>query len=222
MKNTIFPKTAPKIHFFFKKCNIENGSWSYNQMLKKKSSYQDVHHDLIKQCKKGQQKAQMQIYKLYYKAMFNSSLRIVGNHTDAEDIMQESFLDAFQKLDQYTEEGSFGGWLKRIVINNSLDFIYKQKPQSEFSEHMEIVEDEFDTSDEIEIKIAEIKTALGKIKDEYRIIISLFLFEGYDHEEICQILGISYNLSRTRYSRAKKKLLEEVLFIQKERSFRWA
>jgi RNA polymerase sigma-70 factor (ECF subfamily) len=136
--------------------------------------------------------------------------------------MQESFLDAFQKLDQYSEEGSFGGWLKRIVVNNSIDFVNKHKLQTELNEHLEIVEDPSADYDEKEIRLKDIRTALKRIKDEYRIIISLYLFEGYDHEEISEILNISYNLSRTRYSRAKKKLQEEIESIQKERSFKWA
>jgi len=191
-------------------------------MLRNKSTYKDVHHDLIEQCKKGKQKAQMQIYKLYYKAMFNTSLRIVKSSSDAEDIMQDSFMDAFRKIEQYSEEGSFGGWLKRIVLNNSLDFLNKQKPQTELIDNLEVVEDSNENYEDFKIKLKDVKTALEQIKDEYRVIISLYLFEGYDHEEICDILGVSYNLSRTRYSRAKKKLVEQMKSIQKERSIKWA
>lgn len=154
--------------------------------------------------------------------MFNTSLRIVGNKSDAEDIMQDSFIDGFQKLDQYVEDGSFGGWLKRIVVNNSLDHLHKNKKETPLNEHMEVVELETE-SDEIEkLRIADIKEALNKIKDDYRVMISLYLFEGYDHEEISEILDISYNLSRTRYSRARKKLRDEIEILQKERSFKWA
>lgn len=191
-------------------------------MLKRKSSYRDVHHELIKKCRKGHQKSQMQIYKLYYKAMFNTSLRIVGNTSDAEDIMQDSFINAFQKIAQYTEGGSFGGWLKRIVVNNSLDMLQKNKLDTEFSDHLEIVEEEPVMPSIDKIRLKDIKEAIDKMKEEYRVIISLYLFEGYDHEEISEILGISYNLSRTRYSRARKKLIDEVELIQKERNFKWA
>jgi len=190
-------------------------------MFDKKATYTDVHHDLIQLCRKGNHKAQMQIYKLYYRSMFNTSLRIVKSAHDAEDIMQDSFIQAFDKLEQYKENGSFGGWLKSIIVNNSLDFIRKQTPQSEFSDQMELVENENEDS-VVDMKLKDIKSALENIKDEYRIIISLYLFEGYDHEEISDILKISYNLSRTRYSRAKKKLLEKVQQIQKERSLQWA
>jgi len=191
-------------------------------MLKKKSTYQDVHHELIKQCKKGQQKAQMQIYKLYYKAMYNTSLRILNSKNDAEDVMQDSFLDAFQKLDQYQEDGSFGGWLKKIVINNSLDLLKKRKSLANVHESWEIIENDSNPDIDFNIRLKDIKKALERIKDEYRIILSLYLFEGYDHEEISEILNISYNLSRTRYSRAKKKLTEIIKSLQQERSNKWA
>ena len=191
-------------------------------MLKKKSTYRDVHHELIKKCKKGHQRSQMQIYKLYYKAMFNTSYRIVGNKSDAEDIMQDSFIDAFQKIDQYGEDGSFGGWLKRIVVNNSLDHLHKHRNEFELNDYMEVVESEDESDDINKIRLVDIKEALKKVKDEYRVIISLYLFDGYDHEEISEILNISYNLSRTRYSRARKKLKDEIEIIQKERSFKWA
>lgn len=191
-------------------------------MLKKKSTYRDVHHELIKKCRKGDQRSQMQIYKLYYKAMFNTSLRIVGNKSDAEDVMQDSFIDAFQKIDQYGEDGSFGGWLKRIVVNNSLDHLHKNKNETELKDHMEVVESENESDDMNKIRLVDIKEALKKIKEEYRVIISLYLFDGYDHEEISEILNISYNLSRTRYSRARKKLKDRIEIIQKERSFKWA
>jgi len=191
-------------------------------MKANKTTYRDTHHHLIAQCKKGEQRAQIQLYKLYYKAMFNSSLRIVKSKADAEDIMQDSFLDAFSRIAQYKEEGSFGGWLKRIVINNSLDFINKYKAQS-MNENLEIVDpDDPHEIPDADIKLKDIKTALEHIKDDYRIIISLYLFEGFDHEEIGNILHISYNLSRTRYSRAKKKLLDEIRLIQEERSTKWA
>jgi len=171
--------------------------------------YINIHQDLIDACSAGDRNAQFRIYKLYYKAMYNTSLRIVNKTAEAEDIIQESFLEAFQRLDTYTGAGSFGSWLKRIVINRSLDFLRKEK------EMVPIEEIEYDLTDaddavpeeEIEYKVAEIKRAISQLPDEYRIIVSLFLLEGYDHEEIAHILNISNQLSRTRYSRARQKLL---------------
>lgn len=192
-------------------------------MLFSKTKYRDIHHHLIAECKKGNQKAQLEIYKLYYKAMYNSALRILKNQVDAEDVMQDSFLDAFTRMELYREEGSFGAWLKKIVINNALDLIRKQKPTNEIDESLLLLTDEQEEDCiENECRLEEIKEAMKMIKNEYRIILSLYLFEGYDHEEIASIQNISYGLSRTRYSRAKQSLLKAIQNLQKEREMRWA
>lgn len=141
--------------------------------------------------------------------MYNTSLRIVKNSAEAEDIMQDSFLDAFRKIDKYTGEGNFGGWLRRIVVNNSIDSFKKHKPEISFEESkIDIATEENDQKENVEYRVEEIKKAVHRLADDHRLIISLFLFEGYDHEEISQILHISYNASRTRYSRARQKLLQ--------------
>jgi RNA polymerase sigma-70 factor (ECF subfamily) len=172
-------------------------------------TYIHIHQKLIDACRNGDRDAQFKIYKLYYKAMFNTSLRIVNDMAEAEDIMQESFLDGFQQLDRYSGEGSFGSWLKRIVINRSLDHLRKQKNTVSLDEELYDVPDtaEENREDEIQFQVAEVKKAMFNLPEEYRVVLSLFLLEGYDHEEISQILHISNQLSRTRYFRARQKLL---------------
>ena len=180
-----------------------------------KEKYEDNHQDLIQSCRKNDQTAQLSIYKLYYKAMFNTSLRIVNNAQDAEDIMQESFLEAFRKINSYNGDGSFGGWLKRIVINKSLDFVKTR--QSRMSLGQKIMELEAQQkeaengSTDIDAQMEEVKTALEKLPENYRIILALFLLEGYDHQEIAQILNIPYGNVRTRYSRARQSLIKEIM-----------
>jgi RNA polymerase sigma factor (sigma-70 family) len=174
------------------------------------SKYVNIHQGLIEACRKGDRSAQFRIYKLYFKAMYNTSLRIVNDTAEAEDIMQESFLDAFKRLESYTGEGSFGSWLKRIVINNSLDSIRKNKNivsiEEEEMDFPEIVEE--NREEELQYKVAEVKEAISKLPEDYRVVLSLFLLEGYDHEEISEILHISNNTSRTRFVRAKQKVLQ--------------
>jgi RNA polymerase sigma-70 factor (ECF subfamily) len=190
-------------------------------MLLNKTKYRDIHHQLIAKCKKGSQKAQLELYQLYHKAMYNSALRIVKNPADAEDLMQDSFCDAFMRIQLYREEGSFGGWLKRIVINNAMDFVRKQKPSYEINENLLLITDEEGEQIEEDCRLEDIKEAMQKVKTEYRIILSLYLFEGYDHEEISSILDISYGLSRTRYSRARQSLLKHIYQLQTEREMKW-
>lgn len=167
---------------------------------------------LVKQCKQNQHYAQMQIYKLYYKAMYNTCLRIVKNPTTAEDIMQEGFLSAFQNINSYKGEVSFGAWLKKIIINKSLDEIKRKKPDLVFEEPLEntyLTEEITDNENGIKSRQVEmIKNAIAELPDGYRIILSLYLLEGYDHEEISDILKISSSTSRSQYTRAKQKLLK--------------
>jgi RNA polymerase sigma factor (sigma-70 family) len=174
------------------------------------TKYINLHQDLIDACTRGERNAQFKIYKLYYKAMYNTSLRIVNDTAEAEDVMQESFLDAFRRIGSYTGEGSFGSWLKRIVINNSVDAIRRNKEgisiEEESLDFPEIVEESLE--EETKMQAGEIRDAIGKLPEEYRVVITLFLLEGYDHEEISQILNISNNLSRTRFVRAKQKVLQ--------------
>lgn len=182
-------------------------------MNKQESIYKNIHQDIIDRCKLGEQKAQFQIYKLYYKAMYNSCLRIVNNSFEAEDIMQESFLKAFEKINSYKGEVSFGAWLKRIVINHSLDELRKKK--MDFNSIEESVyeiknEENSDFDSEIQIRAEDIKEQINKLPDGYRIALSLYLIEGYDHDEISKILNISSSTSRSQCARAKKKLIERI------------
>jgi RNA polymerase sigma-70 factor (ECF subfamily) len=181
-------------------------------MNKTDSLYKNIHQDIIDRCRHGEQKAQFQLYKLYYKAMYNTCYRIVLDEMEAEDIMQEAFLKAFDKLDTYSGKVSFGAWLKRIVINHSLDQIKKKKidfKELDNNGH-EPKEEEEENEDDIKEQIEEIKEAINQLPDGYRIVLSLYLLEGYDHDEIGEILNISGSTSRSQYTRAKNKLKEQL------------
>jgi len=169
--------------------------------------YKNIHQEIIDQCREGSQKAQFQLYKLYYKAMYSVSLRIVNDEMEAEDVMQEAFLSAFKKMESYKGEVSFGAWLKRIVVNRSLDCLKKRKVQFEEVDERttQIAEYQMKTKD---LDMNVLKLAIQDLSDGYRVVLSLYLIEGYDHEEISQILGISNSASRTQLLRAKKKLRE--------------
>jgi len=176
----------------------------------KSEKYTPRHLDLIRQCKRGDQKAQFEIYRLYHAAMYNTTLRIVGDSDDAEDVMQEAFLKAFAKLESYRGEVSFGAWLKRIMINKALDFLRLKRDQISLEEAGEIGEMAEEGTGDTEYKYSAdtIRKAIYSLPEGYRIVLSLILLEGYDHEEVSQILQISNATSRTQYHRAKKKLIE--------------
>lgn len=188
--------------------------------MKTKAAYSEIsfrnqHQDLINGCKKGDQRAQFQIYKLYYRAMYNVSLRIVNDPMEAEDIMQESFLSAFEKIGTYSGTVSFGAWLKRIVQNRSFDYLRERsKVIFEDIETFQWIEDKsFDDpclNEERDRRLKKITEAIKFLSEGCRNIISLYFLKGYDHEEIGKILSISSNTSRSQLSRAKSRLIAEL------------
>ncbi|KQM79215.1 RNA polymerase subunit sigma-24 [Pedobacter sp. Leaf216] len=155
----------------------------------------------------GSRAAQFELYKLYAKAMYNVALRILNYEEEAEDVLQEAFLDAFTRIVDFRQETTFGLWLKQIVINKSINYLRKRKMEFVSTDEISEVpdEDSFDDS-EVRLQADEVRVAIAQLPDGYRVVLSLYLLEGYDHEEIAHILKISENTSRTQYMRAKKKL----------------
>ena len=183
--------------------------------------YINIHQDLLNRCLNNDRSAQFDIYRLYYRSMYNSSLRIVGLPEEAEDIMQESFLTAFRKLKSYGGEVSFGAWLKKIVINNSLDVLRKRKIIFEelYAELPVASEPEPDQEPESgSFTVEDVKSAINSLSDGYRAILSLILLEGYDHEEASKILGIKNVTSRTQFSRARLRLREIIIDNRKKQN----
>ena len=178
--------------------------------IENSDKYIPKHRKLIDACKKGDRKAQFELYRLYSSAMYNTTLRIVRDPDDAEDVMQEAFLKAFSRLSTYRGEVSFGAWLKRIVVNKSLDFLRLRRERVSLDEVSEVEEIPEDGPEFIEHAHSadEIRKAIYALPEGYRLVLSLILLEGYDHEEVSEILRISNATSRTQYHRAKKKLAE--------------
>lgn len=166
--------------------------------------------DLIVLCKQKNPKAEFEIYNRYCKAMYNVAYRIVNDSHFAEDVLQEGFLKAFLKINDYKQEVAFGAWLKRIIINHSIDFCKKNNAfkASDLDKVLFKIEDnptetEFDFTD---LKVEQLMQTIKSLKDNYRMVLTLFFIEGYDHEEISEILNITYANCRTTLSRAKESL----------------
>jgi len=169
---------------------------------------------LLEQCKNGNQHAQLTVYKRYYKAMYNTSLRIVKDSAEAEDVMQESFLSAFTKLDSYSGEATFGSWLKRIVVNNSISSYNKRNrlKEDDLDDTLyKLEEDQGITEcDTNHLEVQRVLQTMNHLKENYRMALTLNLIEGYDYEEMSDILGISYANCRTTVSRAKESLRKKL------------
>lgn len=164
-----------------------------------------THASLIGECVKGSSKAQFRIYELYSRAMFNLACRIVNNREDAEDILQESFVECFRNIGTFRFESTFGAWIKKIVINKCLNQIKKRKIDLTLCETLpEVIHEENEDDNVFDTK--KIFKGIELLPDGYRVILTLYLLEGYDHSEISQILGITESTSKSQYSRAKEKL----------------
>ena len=153
----------------------------------------------------------MQLYNLYCKAMFLVAFRYVKDRFVAEDVMQDAFIKAFKNIDKYKNEVAFGAWLKRIVINQSIDEIKKKKLELiAFNEEVFKIENENDWKIESTSSIDEIVSIINQLKDKYRLVLTMYLLEGFDHQEISEILKITETTSRTHLLRGKRLLKEQL------------
>jgi len=163
--------------------------------------------EIIEQCKAGVRTAQFELYRQYSKGMYNVCLRMLRHPMDAEDVLQAAFTEVFSKMDTFRGESTLGAWIKRIVVNHCINFLKKKRLVWEEVDDRVLIrpmeeEEPIDHSKHIE----RINHAVMQLPDGYRIIFSLYLLEGYDHEEIASILNISESTSKSQYSRAKARL----------------
>ncbi len=173
-----------------------------------KTDIRFTHQALVEKCKTGHNSSQYELYELYVDAMYNIGMRMLSNKEDAEDIVQESFVSAFKNLASFNYESTFGAWLKRIVINKSINYLKKKEIAV-----VPIDAHEFHLKDDVAIEteavdIRKVKSGIEKLPAGYKQIINLYLVEGYDHIEIGEVLGITTSTSKSQYHRAKKKLVE--------------
>lgn len=183
-----------------------------------KAVYIEKNTELVEACKLGSRSAQYKLYNLYAKAMFNVCLRIVNHRGEAEDVLQEAFIDAFAKIGTFRQEASFGVWLKQIVVNKAISTLRKKKldfvdieTEAYRLENENFNEAEMPsetTENNCDYRVEAINRGMEMLPEGYRVVLSLYLFEGYDHEEISHVLGISVSTSRTQFMRGKIRLHE--------------
>ncbi len=177
-----------------------------------------IHSEIIDRCLHGERKAYEEIYALYSKAMFNVALRLTGDRDEAEDVLQDAFISAFSHLASFQGTSSFGAWLKRIVINKAINALKKRRTEP-LPETLDMEEEpEADPgffADQLTVK--RVKHAIMELPEGYRTVLSLYLMEGYDHQEIADILEISVGTSKSQYNRARKRLRESLTTLSYER-----
>ena len=163
---------------------------------------------LIEGCRQGGRSAQRKLYERYARLLFATCYRILANTEEAEEATQDSFLKILTHLDQYHEEQSLEGWMRKVAIHTAIDYVRQR------SEEWELLTDnlpdlaEEEEEEEPRYTIEQVRKAMEQLPNGYRVILSLYLFEGYDMEEIAQILHLKPASVRSQYLRGKRKLIE--------------
>ncbi|WP_372944781.1 RNA polymerase sigma factor [Muriicola sp.] len=167
----------------------------------------EIARDLVERCKANDRSAQMALYRQYCDGMFCVAMRFVRERDDAEDLVQEAFIKAFRKIQQFRGEVTFGAWLKRIVVNKCLDFLKSKRERLiSIEEHELQLAEEPDWTVEREVSVDGVLEAMERLPEKYREVLQLYLLEGYDHKEIAEILHMTPVASRTRLMRGKEYL----------------
>lgn len=170
----------------------------------------DINREIVEKSKRGNAQAQYQLYKAYSRAMYNICLRMMNTRTEAEDMLQEAFTEAFHRLGTFRYESSFGTWLKRIVINRCINELKRKKTDLKLFEDMTPFYSRAEEQEDYEsiLSVESVKKAMEELPRGSRMIFSLYLLEGYDHVEISQILNISESNSKSQYMHAKQRIKE--------------
>ena len=156
---------------------------------------------VIERCKKQDIKAQEQLYRLYSRTLFAVSLKYSANRQQAEDNLQDAFMMIFKKISQYKDQGSFEGWLKRIVINTALQK-YRKQAVFEIIREDQIKEPEIEI-DEDAVSVDYLLSLIHQLPDRYRQVFNLYVLDGFSHREISQMLNISQGTSKSNLARAR-------------------
>ena len=173
-----------------------------------------IHAYLILKSQEGDRRAQNELFKLYANAMYNICRRMMGDEDDAKDVLQDSFIHAFTKIKDLRNVDTFSAWIKRIVINHCINALKRKNiVTTDLENEGDLVDmEENNAKGELKYEAQKVLRAIDKISEGCKAVLNLYLFEGYDHKEIAQILSISESASKAQYSKAKakvRKLLEQ-------------
>lgn len=177
---------------------------------------------IVEGCKAGKRKAYSMLYKKYASVMLGLCLRYCQNLQEAEDVLQEGFIKVFHNISRFRSEGSFEGWIRRIMVNAAIDH-YKKNLKNYFHQDLDAIEEkvgddagEEDNYRDLEIPADQLMNMIQELPDGYRIVFNLFVIEGYSHKEIAEELNVTENTSKTQLLKARRALREKVAdFIRK-------
>lgn len=171
---------------------------------------QDKLNALVKECLKGNRKAQKEIYQLYYGKMMGVCYRYTHNKDNAKDLLQDGFIKVFSNLSNYTFSGSFEGWIRRIMVNTAIDFYRKNKDIYFISDEDNYILDNnnAESADSIynSFGVEVIMEAIQELTPAYKMVFNLYVLEGYSHKEIAKELNINEGTSKSNLAKAKRNL----------------
>ncbi len=171
----------------------------------------DLNSKIVEDCKQNDAKAQMRLYDMYCDAMFIIAKRYVKDSFTAEDLMQDVFIKVFKNIQSFKGEVTIGAWIKKIMINQCLDYLKKKRIELVSIEEKELnVADEDDWTVKEEVNVQTITMAINSLPEKYKVVLNLYLIEGYDHQEIAQVLDITEVNSRSQLMRGKNKLKSQL------------
>lgn len=167
--------------------------------------------ELVSECLKGKPSAQRNLFQVHSGKMFAVCLRYMGNTMEAEEVLQESFIKVFEKLNQWKGDGPLGGWIRTIVVNTALTRIKNNKKFKLDKNIDEAVTLSDNNEDQLEAMQAEdLMKLIAQMPDGYKTVFNLFVVEGYGHKEIAEMLGVSESTSKTQFLKAKNWLVKRI------------
>lgn len=166
-----------------------------------------INNKIVEDCKQNNAKAQMQLYDMYCQAMLTIAQRYVKDSFVAEDMMQDAFIKVFKNIQGFKGEVTIGAWIKRIVINQCIDYLKKKRIELVSIEEKELtIADDGDWTVKEEVSVNIVTSAINSLPEKYKVVLNLYLIEGYDHQEIAKVLNITEVNSRSQLMRGKNKL----------------
>jgi len=169
--------------------------------------------EIIKGCQKGQSSSQKALYELYAPKMFGVCLQYCKDETEAEDCLQEGFIKVFKNIKKYRFEGSFEGWVRRIMVNATIESFRKKKPVSSLEDitMVPVADDDITEEDAEQVKLEEVYKIMKELPPKYRMIFNLYAIEGLSHKEIAELLDISVGTSKSNLARARKWIRDKIM-----------
>jgi RNA polymerase sigma factor (sigma-70 family) len=168
-------------------------------------------HELVNKCKAGDRKAQELLYKQFAAKMLGVCMRYATDRMEAEDMLQNGFIRIFNKINDYRGDGSFEGWVRRIMVHSSIEYYRKHHKMMQMVDMDTVNEPSAEGTAGSNLDAKDLLALIQQLAPGYRIVFNLFAIEGYSHKEIGEILGITEGASKSQVSRARSILREQIL-----------